>query len=58
MLLYSAWVTIVGMGAVFFFLFLLMWTVQLMSYLIGKSDDDLSEIAAIVAVTLKKGANK
>ena len=57
MLIYGMLITVVGMGAVYAFLFLLMGTVQLTSFLVQKTDKkaDLNEVAAAIAIVLKNG---
>ena len=51
-------ITFLGMGAVFAFLILLVWVVQLMSHVFQKSDSDLSAVAATIAIALSKGESK
>ena len=51
-------ITIIGMGFVFAFLFLLMWTIRLMSYILQKTDADLDQVAATIAIALNKGEGK
>ena len=58
MLIYGFLITIVGMGAVFAFLLVLMWVIQLMSCFLQKKTDDLSPVAAVIAIALNKGEGK
>ena len=52
-------ITFLGMGAVFAFLLLLVWVVQLMSHILQKNDDtDLTQVAATIAIALSKGESK
>ena len=51
-------ITMIGMGFVFAFLFLLMWAIRLMSYVIQKTDADLEPVAATIAIALNKGEGK
>ena len=51
-------ITLLGMGAVFAFLILLVWAVQLMSHILQKDSTDLSAIAATIAIALNKGESK
>ena len=57
MLLYGLLITIIGMGAVYSFLFLLMLTIQLTSWCVQKTQkaDDLNSVVAAIAVVLKQG---
>ena len=58
MLAEGALITFFGMGAVFAFLLLLVWAVQLMSRLLQKEDADLTQVAATIAIALSKGESK
>lgn len=51
-------ITFLGMGAVFAFLILLVWVVQLMSRILQEDDTDLSTVAATIAIALNKGESK
>ncbi|MBP5534316.1 MAG: OadG family protein [Alphaproteobacteria bacterium] len=58
MLINGVLITVLGMGAVFAFLLLLVWAVQLMSRLLQKEDADLTQVAATIAIALSKGESK
>ena len=58
MLINGGLITVLGMGAVFAFLLLLVWAVQLMSRLLQKEDADLTQVAATIAIALSKGESK
>ena len=57
MLLYGLLITIIGMLAVFGFLYLLMLTVDITSKIVQKmqKSNDTDKIAAVIAVALKQG---
>ena len=57
MLLYGLLITIIGMLAVFGFLYLLMLTVDITSKIVQKmqKSNDTDKIVAVIAVALKQG---
>ena len=58
MLIDGVLITVLGMGAVFAFLLLLVWVVHLMSRLLQKEDADLTQVATVIAIALSKGKSK
>ena len=50
MLMQAGLITLLGMGSVFFFLILLIFTLQILRICVSSRGDDLSKIAAAIAV--------